>query len=32
MSARDDLARRVEEFLAEHDPATTDPVEFLRAR
>lgn len=32
MSARDDLARRVEEFLAEHDPATTDRVEFLRAR
>lgn len=32
MSARDDLTRRVEEFLAEHDPATTDRVEFLRAR
>ncbi|UAL30469.1 acyl-CoA dehydrogenase family protein [Nocardioides rotundus] len=32
MSARDDLARRVVEFLAEHDPDTTDRVEFLRAR
>lgn len=32
MSARDDLTRRVEEFLAEHDPQATDRVEFLRAR
>lgn len=32
MSARDDLARRVREFLAEHDPQATDRVEFLRAR
>ncbi|MFI0467695.1 acyl-CoA dehydrogenase family protein [Saccharopolyspora sp. 5N102] len=27
-----DLRRRVEEVLAEHDPATSDPVEFHRAR
>jgi alkylation response protein AidB-like acyl-CoA dehydrogenase len=27
-----DLARQVGEFLAAHDPATTDPEEFLRAR
>jgi alkylation response protein AidB-like acyl-CoA dehydrogenase len=27
-----DLRRRVEEFLAVHDPATTDRLEFLRAR
>lgn len=26
------LQRRIEEFLAAHDPATTDPQEFLRAR
>ncbi|MEU5882635.1 acyl-CoA dehydrogenase family protein [Spirillospora sp. NPDC047279] len=28
----DDLRRRVEEFLSGHDPATTEPLEFLRAR
>ncbi len=28
----DDLRRRVADFLAEHDPATTDRLEFLRAR
>jgi len=27
-----DLQRRIEEFLAAHDPATTERVEFLRAR
>lgn len=27
-----DLRRRVEEFLAAHDPASTDRLEFLRAR
>ena len=27
-----DLSRRVEEFLAEHDPSTTEPTAFLRAR
>ncbi|GAA2374310.1 MULTISPECIES: acyl-CoA dehydrogenase family protein [Gordonia] len=27
-----DLARTVADFLAAHDPATTDPLEFLRAR
>ncbi|MGW5642971.1 acyl-CoA dehydrogenase family protein [Saccharopolyspora sp. NPDC003752] len=29
---RADLRRRVEEVLAEHDPATSDPVEFNRVR
>ncbi|GAA0997822.1 acyl-CoA dehydrogenase [Acrocarpospora macrocephala] len=29
---RTDLRTRVEELLAEHDPATTGPLEFLRAR
>ncbi|WP_243772809.1 acyl-CoA dehydrogenase family protein [Actinomadura barringtoniae] len=28
----DDLRERVDAFLAEHDPATTEPLEFLRAR
>ncbi|QFG26607.1 acyl-CoA dehydrogenase family protein [Actinomadura sp. WMMB 499] len=28
----DELGRRVEAFLAEHDPAATEPLEFLRAR
>ncbi|WP_431970353.1 acyl-CoA dehydrogenase family protein [Nocardia sp. bgisy134] len=28
----DDLRRRVEEFLADHDPATTERLDFLRAR
>ncbi|MFD0903852.1 acyl-CoA dehydrogenase family protein [Actinomadura sediminis] len=28
----DELDRRVDAFLAEHDPAATDPPEFLRAR
>ncbi|WP_197011948.1 acyl-CoA dehydrogenase family protein [Actinomadura viridis] len=28
----DELRRRVEEFLAGHDPAALDPLEFLRAR
>ncbi|MFI0352146.1 acyl-CoA dehydrogenase family protein [Actinomadura sp. 9N407] len=28
----DGLRRRVEEFLADHDPATLEPLEFLRAR
>ncbi|MGV9661813.1 acyl-CoA dehydrogenase family protein [Nocardia niigatensis] len=31
-TVRDDLRRRVESLLAEHDPATTDPVAFHRAR
>ncbi|MFE3956992.1 acyl-CoA dehydrogenase family protein [Nocardia sp. NPDC059091] len=31
-TVRDDLRRRVESLLAEHDPATTDPVTFHRAR
>lgn len=30
--ARADLRRRVAAFLAEHDPASTDHMEFLRAR
>ncbi|HLU60318.1 MAG TPA: acyl-CoA dehydrogenase family protein [Pseudonocardia sp.] len=29
---RDELRRRVERFLAEHDPATTERLAFLRAR
>jgi alkylation response protein AidB-like acyl-CoA dehydrogenase len=29
---RDDLRHRVAGFLAEHDPATTEPLAFLRAR
>jgi alkylation response protein AidB-like acyl-CoA dehydrogenase len=29
---REDLDRRVEEFLAAHDPAALDPLDFLRAR
>lgn len=28
----DELGRRVDAFLAEHDPAATEPREFLRAR
>jgi hypothetical protein len=28
----DELRGRVEEFLAAHDPATTERLEFLRAR
>ncbi|ROO85960.1 alkylation response protein AidB-like acyl-CoA dehydrogenase [Actinocorallia herbida] len=31
-TAREDLRQRVAGFLAEHDPATTEPLEFLRAR
>lgn len=31
-SVRDDLRGRVETLLAEHNPATTDPVTFHRAR
>lgn len=31
-AVRDDLRRRVEAVLAEHDPATTDAVTFHRAR
>ncbi|QYJ02564.1 acyl-CoA dehydrogenase family protein [Nocardioides panacisoli] len=32
MAASSDLAARVGEFLAEHDPAATDPQEWLDAR
>ena len=28
----EDLRQRVTDFLAAHDPATTDRMEFLRAR
>ena len=28
----EDLSRQATEFLAAHDPATTDPMDFLRAR
>ncbi|HEY8481896.1 MAG TPA: acyl-CoA dehydrogenase family protein, partial [Spirillospora sp.] len=28
----EELRRRVEEFLAAHDPSATEPLEFLRAR
>ncbi|MCD0451577.1 acyl-CoA dehydrogenase family protein [Actinocorallia sp. API 0066] len=31
-TARDDVRARVTAFLAEHDPATTEPLTFLRAR
>jgi alkylation response protein AidB-like acyl-CoA dehydrogenase len=31
-TAREELRQRVAAFLAEHDPATTDRLEFLRAR
>ncbi len=31
-TVRQDLAERVAAFLADHDPATTDRLEFLRAR
>ena len=31
-SVGEDLRQRVADFLAEHDPATTDRLEFLRAR
>jgi alkylation response protein AidB-like acyl-CoA dehydrogenase len=30
--AASDLSRQATEFLAAHDPASTDPMEFLRAR
>ncbi len=29
---REDLRRRIAEFLSEHDPTTTDRLDFLRAR
>jgi alkylation response protein AidB-like acyl-CoA dehydrogenase len=32
MAVPPDLQSRIEEFLAAHDPATTDHLEFLRAR
>ena len=32
MSDADDVRRQVEAFLETHDPAATDPLEFLRAR
>ena len=31
-TAREDLRRRVADFLADHDPAATEPLAFLRAR
>ncbi len=31
-TAREDLRRRVADFLAAHDPAKTEPLTFLRAR